>query len=628
MLDKERKKQTVKLGIRISLVFLIVFCILIFGAYHVLSGNFQKLLTQYTIELMQTMVDEGVTIIESDLNACMAEAAVLADSLQVGTDGDEIAFPVGYLQSDVLRMVYVTGHGSNASDGRKRDINGRTDIEQAWNGESAVYGPYFNEEDEYVICYSTPVYRDGAVCGVLSVEKDGYRLCELIRGIAFVRSGEAYIIDETGTDIAVSSQEHISWVDTRYNAEEILKDQEDPVTRSVFELEQKGLGGSSGVGTYEWSGSTCYLAYAPIPSEGWVLLAGLREEEIAAMTRSTLYASFTGAPAYSICIAVLLLIAAVIYWIVSGMKENSRMTERLNIIANYDSLTGIGNRNSYLAAVKKLSEQEHDSLACIYIDVNGLHEINNHLGHLAGDEMLKTVANVLQYVFSENEAYRIGGDEFVVFCENLNQEEIYGKAEEARNKLREHEYEISIGIEWRAQDQNVNTMTILAEEAMQRDKRQFYHKHGKERQMRTLDQKLEQMVLEKREADVFLSVLAPEFKGVYFVNMDHDTLRHLYIPPYFEEILRETGDIFSRALALYIDRFAAVEFQPRFRKFCDYDWLEVQLDENSTLEFIYQRKDGVWLKLRVLKFKAYTASNREILWIFSTMEDAGQQQRE
>ncbi|MFR3751206.1 MAG: diguanylate cyclase domain-containing protein [Enterocloster sp.] len=39
------------------------------------------------------------------------------------------------------------------------------------------------------------------------------------------------------------------------------------------------------------------------------------------------------------------------------------------------------------------------TLGCIYIDVNGLHEINNHLGHQAGDRMLKTISGHLPGIF-------------------------------------------------------------------------------------------------------------------------------------------------------------------------------------------------------------------------------------
>ena len=62
------------------------------------------------------------------------------------------------------------------------------------------------------------------------------------------------------------------------------------------------------------------------------------------------------------------------------------------------------------------SEQRTISPAiCVYIDANGLHELNNERGHEAGDLMLRAVAESLMEQFPKGSLYRVGGDEFVVF---------------------------------------------------------------------------------------------------------------------------------------------------------------------------------------------------------------------
>ena len=285
-----------------------------------------------------------------------------------------------------------------------------------------------------------------------------------------------------------------------------------------------------------------------------------------------------------------------------------------------DNLTGLMNRNSYHLALDTLSAGTYSSLACIYLDANGLHEINNHLGHQAGDAMLKSIARVLQEFFPVDQIYRIGGDEFVIFCQNENEQDLHDRTELVRRKLKESGYELSIGVEWRDTELEINSIINSAESAMQEDKLKYYQANGKERQLRALNSKLEQMIVEKQDADTFLAVLSPEFKGVYFVDLSKDTVRHLYIPSYFETILEEVGDVFSKAILLYAQRIAKPEYDSMFRKFCDYDYLETLLNDNITPTFVYQRNDGSWLKLRVLKFKNYNAENRETLWIFSDSE--------
>lgn len=621
------------MGGRIGLMFLIASCILVFIAYFVLSQNFQKLLTDYTVTLVQAMVDQGVTTVEYELRISREEAEVLAGSLSVPEDGEQTAdFPNAFFGDDVLRIVYTPKDGTFASDGtysnktyvsdgKRYDPRGRRDIKEALEGNPAVCGPYFNEEEEYIICYSAPVIRNGVIVGAVSIEKDGYKFCDLIKDIRFASSGESYLINSEGTDIAVSDWNHIEWVNDQYNARKLLEEEEDPVTRSVMELEDRGLSGETGVGTYYWTGSLCYVAYAPVPSVGWVLLAGLRQEEIDSMTQSVLYASIAKGPALTISLLILLVLTGtIVYWIVSSMKKNAEINEKLNQIANYDSLTGTMNRNSYHTVLDALTNESSRTLACIYIDVNGLHEINNHLGHQAGDIMLKTVADMLLKLFSQSDVFRIGGDEFVVLCRDRDRQDAERRIELIRQDLKEQGYFISVGIEWQDQNMDIKKMVNSAEEAMQRDKQRYYLENGKERQMRSLDRELEQMVLEKQDAETFLSVLAPEFKGVYFVDLGADTIRHLFIPDYFEKMLEEADDVFSRALLLYAQRSVMPEYRRRLERFCDYGFVESQLENGAAPEYTYQKTDGTWMKLRVLKFKTYTVKCRETLWIFSNTD--------
>ena len=95
-----------------------------------------------------------------------------------------------------------------------------------------------------------------------------------------------------------------------------------------------------------------------------------------------------------------------------------RQIERLGII---DSMTGLKNRNCYEQTLDSYAEKcSNDSLCCLYMDVNGLHILNNTLGHSAGDEMLIYIANSIKKLFGTDDAYRIGGDEFVVLCEDCS----------------------------------------------------------------------------------------------------------------------------------------------------------------------------------------------------------------
>ena len=57
-------------------------------------------------------------------------------------------------------------------------------------------------------------------------------------------------------------------------------------------------------------------------------------------------------------------------------------------IYRQDSLTGLLNRNAYDSDVEQLRSADNGAVVCVYADMIGLHEVNNHLGHKQGNRML------------------------------------------------------------------------------------------------------------------------------------------------------------------------------------------------------------------------------------------------
>lgn len=417
MKTRERN-HAISLGIRISILFLMAVMAVFVTAYYVLSQNFQGLLRDYTIQLVQALAEQGVRIVESELDMERQNILVFADSFPVpATEDEAVRFPRPW--GEQLRTVYVSASRTEASDGRRRDIRESPDVRAALAGEVTLHGPYFNEENEFVIRYSAPVRRNGNIVGAVSVEKDGYRFCELIKNIRFVDTGESYIINAEGTDIAVSDPNHIEWVTTQYNSQRIFAEQGDPTTKSILELERKGLAGEAGVGTYYWNDGLVYVIYLPIPSVQWVLLAGMREEELASMTQSTLFAALSRGPTLLICLALLLALTGLItFWIVSSLKKNAEINEKLEIIANHDSLTGLHNRRfleSNLAQLWKFPIKIPSQAAVFMMDIDNFKKYNDLHGHPQGDECLRRVSGVFKRAFEhvDGNVLRYGGEEFV-----------------------------------------------------------------------------------------------------------------------------------------------------------------------------------------------------------------------
>lgn len=91
--------------------------------------------------------------------------------------------------------------------------------------------------------------------------------------------------------------------------------------------------------------------------------------------------------------------------------------------AYVDGLTGLGNRTAYEDHVDRLNGrigEEGLRFSLALLDLNGLKEINDHLGHDQGDKAIMEVATVLNEVFGGEgtKVYRIGGDEFLAILES------------------------------------------------------------------------------------------------------------------------------------------------------------------------------------------------------------------
>jgi diguanylate cyclase (GGDEF)-like protein/PAS domain S-box-containing protein len=102
------------------------------------------------------------------------------------------------------------------------------------------------------------------------------------------------------------------------------------------------------------------------------------------------------------------------------VTERKQAAERLHHLAYYDTLTGLPNRvlfQNHLTSLLAQSRRTGDSVALLYVDLDRFKDVNDTLGHEAGDQLLKTVAQRLCGVVREGDSVcRLGGDEFAVLA--------------------------------------------------------------------------------------------------------------------------------------------------------------------------------------------------------------------
>ena len=162
-------------------------------------------------------------------------------------------------------------------------------------------------------------------------------------------------------------------------------------------------------------------------------------------------------------------------------------SRQIQYMSQTDLLTGVKNRNHYENCLQAYSEMCASSLICVYADVNGLHEMNNRQGHSAGDKMLREVAEAMQRYFGQEHTYRVGGDEFVAFRADGQQEALSLEVCRLRQSLEQKGYHVSFGTAVREKSQGELNMHELVNEAeinMFAAKRLFYRQSGHDRRSR------------------------------------------------------------------------------------------------------------------------------------------------
>lgn len=108
--------------------------------------------------------------------------------------------------------------------------------------------------------------------------------------------------------------------------------------------------------------------------------------------------------------------------LVTDISELKRLQEKLRLLSVTDQLTGVYNRTYYQQRLAELADSGFSSLSVIMSDTNCLKFFNDGYGHRTGDELLtKTAALLKNGIGSEGEIMRVGGDEFVIFCENCTE---------------------------------------------------------------------------------------------------------------------------------------------------------------------------------------------------------------
>lgn len=168
-------------------------------------------------------------------------------------------------------------------------------------------------------------------------------------------------------------------------------------------------------------------------------------------------------------------------FILAAEIANYQMYEKMERMSRYDMLTGVFNRNAMNNRIAELTTNgaslEND-YGVVFVDVNGLKNVNDIKGHDAGDELIKAVADRLKNLFGDYEIYRAGGDEFMVIANGCPKDRFNEIVEELRRQEEEDtDIHFAVGGFYDELDHDLNYAIHAADASMYADKSAFYRNH-------------------------------------------------------------------------------------------------------------------------------------------------------
>jgi diguanylate cyclase (GGDEF)-like protein len=189
-----------------------------------------------------------------------------------------------------------------------------------------------------------------------------------------------------------------------------------------------------GAGNFQYKnvGGNHLLNVRFIPELNWYLFVERIEDEALKEIRSTLYLNL------AICVMI-----TIITLTATSLTIN-RYQGRLEEMATTDKLTGLANRQAFdliMPHVVNEARRDRAPLLAMLIDIDHFKEINDRLGHLAGDDVIRDIARTIKAALRQSDLVcRWGGEEFLVLLKGTNAEQGQQLAEKIRLAIESSTY--------------------------------------------------------------------------------------------------------------------------------------------------------------------------------------------
>ena len=460
---------------RVMLAITLFSAIVLSGTVFVCARRAGEEVTQRSFDELTTATKELAKDIN---NATRTDQTILSAMAELiaGQDEDDLDSVLRIMNTFSLDKTFVSTVALLRPDGTLLLTDGtRYDVSGAFDFETeAARGAYISDRvtsyfapEKLVVRNVVPVKRDGETIAILY---GVVLLQELSRNYQIdLYNGNAVLllVDGNNGDILLDT-----WHDSLGNLSDLRgrKMLKGYTYEEAMKKIPNGIGGDMCTVSRS-TGLTLYLHYEPVGINNWSVVLGVSEQDALAGTRGVVKILYL----MSVIVGAILLsyLAYISWYLISARRSAFRMSVT-------DQVTGLFNRSAFEKYLNESEPHTFSHTVCVYIDVNGLHELNNKHGHEAGDKLLQSVAECLRAQFPDDGLYRIGGDEFVVFSK-ADAAVCEARMQAVSSALAAQDYSISYGIAAQETTEGLSDLVREADENMLKNKRRYYAEHDRRR---------------------------------------------------------------------------------------------------------------------------------------------------
>jgi len=449
--------------------------------YQLITDTKAQVAMQWFLENRLTLENQCFALASNEMNR-QEQQEYLASFLEV--KNDPYVYDI-YFTSTENVMASGTGYDNLLED---PDVDYR---QREWYLKSSVtdnviYSTAYRDLDSgsLVITMSKRVMREGRLAGVLAIDVFVDSLVEFFTNDSTLENSYSFLVDSNLGVIL-----HPDRVSFYY--EENPRRLDGAGILEYFKIVAAIKENKQGVTVSDYDGVERAIYFQEVNGSGWYVINAIDNSLITAGTVS-LRNQFMAMAAFIILSSILIDL-----FVRLRQYRKSRLAfEEAHEMAHMDSLTMLFNRRAYEEdAVRIKAGEGMEDLILVSLDVNGLKNCNDKLGHAAGDELLKGAAHCMKTAFDRNsKIYRTGGDEFSVI--------MHGSVEDAHLMLSRFDAEVaswqgdlvkelavSYGFVAAVENPQLSfdEISALADELMYANKAEYYRRSGTDRRRRSDD---------------------------------------------------------------------------------------------------------------------------------------------